>query len=55
MTTKRVQLKGENTEFTEAALEFPQTVVFAAELLRITPEFLRPLVYTMPMLRIIDC
>lgn len=33
---------GENTDFTKAILEFPQTVVFAAELLRMTPEFLRP-------------
>jgi len=37
----------QNAEFTAAALEFPQTVVFAAELLRITPEFLRPLVATL--------
>ncbi|KAL6875003.1 cytochrome P450 [Trichoderma novae-zelandiae] len=34
----------ENTEFTAAALEFPQAVVFAAEFLRISPEFIRPLV-----------
>ncbi|EHK23856.1 uncharacterized protein TRIVIDRAFT_200187 [Trichoderma virens Gv29-8] len=34
----------QNTEFTSAALELPQAVVFAAELLRITPEFMRPLV-----------
>ncbi|KAK3303783.1 cytochrome P450 [Chaetomium strumarium] len=34
-----------NAEFRQAALEFPQTVVFAAELLRITPiKALRPLV-----------
>ncbi|KAH8197066.1 hypothetical protein TruAng_008773 [Truncatella angustata] len=39
-----VEPEGENTEFTAAALEFPQTVVFVAELLRITPGFLRPLV-----------
>ncbi|TGJ78259.1 hypothetical protein E0Z10_g10499 [Xylaria hypoxylon] len=35
---------GQNTEFTTAALEFPQIVVFAAECLRITPKLLRPLV-----------
>ncbi|KAF3071576.1 Cytochrome P450 monooxygenase paxP [Trichoderma lentiforme] len=34
----------QNTEFTTAALDFPQDVAFAAELLRITPEFMRPLV-----------
>ncbi|KAL7938508.1 cytochrome P450 [Trichoderma chlorosporum] len=34
----------QNNEFTSAALEFPQAVVFAAELLRITPKFMRPLV-----------
>ncbi|KAK8127347.1 Cytochrome P450 [Apiospora sp. TS-2023a] len=34
----------ENTEFTEAALAFPQTVVLAAEILRITPTFMCPLV-----------
>ncbi|KKO98194.1 cycloheximide-inducible-1 [Trichoderma harzianum] len=34
----------QNTEFTSAALEFPQAVVFTAELLRITPEFMRPLI-----------
>ncbi|KAK4063192.1 hypothetical protein Trihar35433_8987 [Trichoderma harzianum] len=34
----------QNTEFTSAALDFPQDVAFAAELLRITPEFMRPLV-----------
>ncbi|UKZ76612.1 hypothetical protein TrVFT333_004319 [Trichoderma virens FT-333] len=34
----------QNTEFTSAALELPQAVVFAAELLRITPEFMRPLI-----------
>ncbi|KAI5857355.1 cytochrome P450 [Durotheca rogersii] len=34
----------ENAEFTAAALEFPQIVVLTAELLRITPEFLCPLV-----------
>ncbi|KAL6820465.1 cytochrome P450 [Trichoderma sp. SZMC 28015] len=34
----------QNTEFTSAALEFPQTVVFTAELLRITPEFMRPMI-----------
>jgi len=33
-----------NTEFTDAALEFPQAVIFAAEFLRITPGFLRPFV-----------
>lgn len=33
-----------NAEFTAAALEFPQAVIFAAELLRITPRFMRPLV-----------
>ncbi|KAK4236588.1 cytochrome P450 [Achaetomium macrosporum] len=33
-----------NAEFRQAALEFPQAVVFAAELLRITPKALRPLV-----------
>ncbi|EGR47351.1 uncharacterized protein TRIREDRAFT_109147 [Trichoderma reesei QM6a] len=33
-----------NVEFTSAGLEFPQTVVFAAELLRISPECIRPLV-----------
>ncbi|KAI1127997.1 cytochrome P450 [Nemania abortiva] len=32
----------ENVEFTTAALEFPQVVIFAAEILRITPGFLRP-------------
>ncbi|KAJ8124792.1 hypothetical protein O1611_g8849 [Lasiodiplodia mahajangana] len=31
-----------NTRFVEAALEFPQAVIFAAEFLRITPEFMRP-------------
>lgn len=31
-------------EFTAAALDFPQVVIFAAEFLRITPAFLRPLV-----------
>ncbi|KAE8350518.1 cytochrome P450 [Aspergillus coremiiformis] len=31
----------QNAEFTTAALEFPQTVVLAAEVLRITPNFLR--------------
>lgn len=35
---------GKNTEFTAAALEFPQAVVVAAECLRLTPSFLRPLV-----------
>ncbi|KAJ4861649.1 cytochrome p450 domain-containing protein [Trichoderma breve] len=34
----------QNTEFTSAALDFPQDVAFAAEFLRITPEFMRPLV-----------
>ncbi|KAK8059254.1 cytochrome P450 [Apiospora saccharicola] len=34
----------ENSEFTEAALAFPQTVVLAAEILRITPAFMCPLV-----------
>ncbi|KAI3327515.1 cytochrome P450 [Ustulina deusta] len=34
----------QNTEFTTAALEFPQTVILAAECLRITPNLLRPLV-----------
>ncbi|PTB56075.1 hypothetical protein M431DRAFT_552903 [Trichoderma harzianum CBS 226.95] len=34
----------QNTEFTTAALDFPQDVAFAAEFLRITPEFMRPLV-----------
>jgi hypothetical protein len=33
---------GSNSEFTEAAMEFPQAIIFAAEFLRITPEFLRP-------------
>lgn len=33
---------GQNTEFTTAALEFPQTVILAAECLRITPNLLRP-------------
>lgn len=36
-----------NSEFTEAALEFPQAVIFAAEFLRVTPELLRPLVAAM--------
>ncbi|BCS13738.1 hypothetical protein ALUC_60294S [Aspergillus luchuensis] len=31
----------QNPEFTAAALEFPQTVIFASEILRITPSFLR--------------
>ncbi|KAI1204773.1 cytochrome P450 [Annulohypoxylon truncatum] len=30
-----------NERFTKAALEFPQAVIFAAELLRITPKFMR--------------
>ncbi|KAL7791988.1 cytochrome P450 [Trichoderma ceciliae] len=34
----------QNAEFTAAALEFPQAVIFAAEFLRITPGFVRPLV-----------
>ncbi|KAL6897095.1 cytochrome P450 [Trichoderma evansii] len=34
----------QNAEFTAAALEFPQAVIFAAEFLRITPGFMRPLV-----------
>lgn len=34
----------QNAEFTAAALEFPQAVIFAAEFLRITPRFMRPLV-----------
>ncbi|KAL7955519.1 cytochrome P450 [Trichoderma compactum] len=34
----------QNAEFTSAALDFPQAVAFAAEVLRITPEFMRPLV-----------
>ncbi|KAI1849851.1 hypothetical protein JX265_013554 [Neoarthrinium moseri] len=33
-----------NEKFTEAALEFPQAVIFAAEFLRITPGFLRPFI-----------
>ncbi|KAI0859746.1 cytochrome P450 [Xylaria cubensis] len=33
-----------NATFVEAALEFPQAVIFAAEFLRITPGFLRPFV-----------
>lgn len=31
----------QNPEFTAAALEFPQRVILAAEILRITPGFLR--------------
>ncbi|OJI79655.1 hypothetical protein ASPTUDRAFT_204913 [Aspergillus tubingensis CBS 134.48] len=31
----------QNPEFTAAALEFPQTVIFASEILRITPSFLQ--------------
>ncbi|KAL7924715.1 cytochrome P450 [Trichoderma austrokoningii] len=34
----------QNAEFTAAALEFPQAVIFAAEFLGITPRFMRPLV-----------
>ncbi|KAK4077104.1 uncharacterized protein Triagg1_4071 [Trichoderma aggressivum f. europaeum] len=34
----------QNTEFTSAALEFPQTVVSTAELLRISPEFMRSMI-----------
>ncbi|PON28687.1 cytochrome P450 [Trichoderma gamsii] len=34
----------QNAEFTAAALEFPQDVIFAAEFLSITPSFMRPLV-----------
>ncbi|KAH6605698.1 cytochrome p450 [Trichoderma cornu-damae] len=34
----------QNAGFTASALEFPQAVIFAAEFLRITPEFLMPLV-----------
>ncbi|KAL7907120.1 cytochrome P450 [Trichoderma velutinum] len=34
----------QNLEFTSAALEFPQTVVFTAELLRIAPEFMRAMI-----------
>lgn len=41
--TKHMRI-AQNTEFTSAALEFPQTVVFTAELLRITPEFMRPMI-----------
>ncbi|ROT42882.1 cytochrome P450 [Sodiomyces alkalinus F11] len=33
-----------NGEFTEAALELPQTIIQTAELLRVSPAFLRPLV-----------
>ncbi|KAM0247337.1 hypothetical protein ACHAQJ_009894 [Trichoderma viride] len=44
---KGVQLDAQNTEFTAAALEFPQAVIFAAEFLRITPRFVRPLVASM--------
>ncbi|MDI1486276.1 MAG: hypothetical protein OHK93_005502 [Ramalina farinacea] len=32
----------QNLEFTTAALEFPQAVIFAAEILRITPPFMKP-------------
>ncbi|QYS95719.1 hypothetical protein H0G86_002994 [Trichoderma simmonsii] len=39
-----VQPDAQNTEFTSAALDFPQAVAIAAEVLRITPEFMRPLV-----------
>ncbi|KAI1841565.1 hypothetical protein JX266_012218 [Neoarthrinium moseri] len=34
----------QKAEFTAAALEFPQSVIFAAEILRITPSFLRSIV-----------
>ncbi|KAM0525737.1 hypothetical protein ACHAPE_000448 [Trichoderma viride] len=34
----------QNAEFTAAALEFPQAVIFAAEFLSITPSFMKPLV-----------
>ncbi|UKZ67614.1 uncharacterized protein TrAtP1_008769 [Trichoderma atroviride] len=34
----------QNAEFTAAALEFPQAVILAAEFIRITPGFMRPLV-----------
>ncbi|KAI2469098.1 cytochrome P450 [Annulohypoxylon bovei var. microspora] len=33
-----------NERFVKATLEFPQAVIFAAELLRITPRFMRPFV-----------
>ncbi|KAG7005467.1 FAD-dependent monooxygenase [Physcia stellaris] len=36
-----------NRDFTSAALEFPQAVIFAAEILRITPSFLKPIVASM--------
>ncbi|KAI4179720.1 MAG: hypothetical protein LQ346_007134 [Caloplaca aetnensis] len=32
----------QNDEFNAAALEFPQAVVFAAEVLRITPRYFKP-------------
>ncbi|KAI0879528.1 cytochrome P450 [Hypoxylon argillaceum] len=38
------QQLSENDQFTAAALEFPQIVIFAAEVLRITPGFLRSFV-----------
>jgi hypothetical protein len=46
-TNGRLHKIADNTEFTTAALEFPQAVIFAAELLRITPGFMKPLVASM--------
>ncbi|KAH8589196.1 cytochrome P450, partial [Bisporella sp. PMI_857] len=41
------EVLSQNNEFTAAALEFPEAVIIAAELLRITPGFLQPLVAAM--------
>ncbi|KAL8718433.1 MAG: hypothetical protein Q9225_004432 [Loekoesia sp. 1 TL-2023] len=38
------EANSQNDEFNAAALEFPQAVVFAAEILRITPTFMKPFV-----------
>lgn len=46
LTTNYTRI-AQNAEFTAAALEFPQAVIIAAEFLRITPGFLRPLVASM--------
>ena len=34
--------KAKNEEFRQAALQFPQDVIIAGEMLRITPEVLKP-------------
>ncbi|KAH7325055.1 cytochrome P450 [Stachybotrys elegans] len=39
-----MQVAAHNDEFTRAALEFPQVTVFAAEILRLSPGFLQPLI-----------